>query len=330
MSTPTPPTDFQSWLDYAIATMDARGAHVDRMFSEDDIRSQDDIRAAALEELNHLKQKAVMPWIGMLENWQTALSKRLDRPAGDIVEDNLLATDFSNESVHVQFEDGTDLTFQRAFYVGDTLADGAIHRVAVFTEHCGYHEFWIGPDDRIEAEVFQEKIGHGSDLKGVNEVLLDSPEHLQFVSEIRQARSEIAQGLVAPYKFGPVSEQDLTWDNMAPLGRGLGSPDYDRLTKEDAKRFASDLARWIQQSSAANAALQLDEDDVSDARNVQIALHELGQDVTIDVAASVWKHYSQSLMASWMSGAETVQSAARTLYSNCPRDQSHYKPMKRG
>lgn len=68
MSTPTPPTDFQSWLAYAIATMDARWAHLNRIFSEDDIPSQDDIRAAAQEELDHLKQKAAMPWIGMLEN----------------------------------------------------------------------------------------------------------------------------------------------------------------------------------------------------------------------------------------------------------------------
>ena len=118
MSTPTTPTDFQSWLDYAIATMDVRGAHMDRIFSEDDIPSQDDIQAAAQEELNNLKRKTVMPWICMLENWQIALSKRLGRSAENIVENNLLATYFSNDSVHVQFEDGTDLTFRRAFYVG--------------------------------------------------------------------------------------------------------------------------------------------------------------------------------------------------------------------
>lgn len=93
---------------------------------------------------------------------------------------------------------------------------------------------------------------------------------------------------------------------MAPVGREFGSPDFDRLMDEDAKKFASDLAQWIQQSSASNVAPQLEEDEVSDARNVQLALRELGQDVTLGVAASVWKHYSQSLMASWMSGAETV------------------------
>ncbi len=68
------------------------------------------------------------------------------------------------------------------------------------------------------------------DLKSTHEVLLNSSEDLRFANEIRQAQSEIAQGLVAPYKFGSVSEQDLTWDNMAPLDREFGSPDYDRLT----------------------------------------------------------------------------------------------------
>lgn len=283
MSTPTPPTDFQSWLDYAIATMDARGAHLDRIFSEDEIPSRDDIRAAAQEELNHLKRKTVMPWISMLENWQMALSKRLGRSGEVIVENNLLATDFSNDSVHVQFENGTDLRFHRAFYVSEAPADGAIHRVAVFTEQCGYHEFWIGPRDRISA----------SSMPGGR----DKP-----------------------------SDVDVARDSMAPAGRESGSPDFDRLMGEDAKKFASDLARWIQQSSVSNVALQLEEDEVSDARNVQLALRELGHDVTIDVAASVWKHYSQSLMANWMSGAETVQSAARTLYLNCPRNSRTLNP----
>lgn len=68
-----------------------------------------------------------------------------------IFENGLLATDFSDESVHIHFEDGTELTFRRSFFLGETPADGAIHCVAVFTENCGYHEFWIGPNDRIEA-----------------------------------------------------------------------------------------------------------------------------------------------------------------------------------
>ena len=76
---------------------------------------------------------------------------KLGRSAEDIVENNLRATDFSDESVLIQYEDDSLLKFERAFYLGETPADGAIHRVAVFTEHCGYHEFWIGPGSRISA-----------------------------------------------------------------------------------------------------------------------------------------------------------------------------------
>ena len=135
MRTPTPPADFQSWLDYAVATMDARGPYMGRIFSEDGTPppSQGDIRAATQEELDHLRCMAALPGMRMLYNWKIALSKRLGRSAEDILENGLLAADFSDDSVHVQFKDGSDLTFQRAFYVGGAPADGAIHRVAVFT-----------------------------------------------------------------------------------------------------------------------------------------------------------------------------------------------------
>jgi hypothetical protein len=65
----------------------------------------------------------------------------------------------------------------------------------------------------------------------------------------------------------------------------------------------------------------LDSTEREDAVNVQVALHELGQEVSLAVAAAVWRDYSNSLMASWMSGAETVSSAKRTLlvYFSCKR-----------
>jgi len=78
-----------------------------------------------------------------------ALSKRLGRSAEDILDSRLLAAGFSDDSVHVQFKDGSDLTFQRAFYVGETPINAVFHRVAVLTDSCGYHEFWIDPGDRI-------------------------------------------------------------------------------------------------------------------------------------------------------------------------------------
>ena len=151
MKTPSAPTELQSWLDYAVATMDVRSAQLSHIFNENDAPTYDDMRAAALEELNYLRRKAAMPWIGMLKNWQTALSKKLGRSAKDIVENNLLATDFSDASVRIQFEDGTDLMFKRAFYVSATFSEEGIYRAAVFTKDCGYHEFWIGPRDRILA-----------------------------------------------------------------------------------------------------------------------------------------------------------------------------------
>jgi hypothetical protein len=154
MTIPTPPKEFLSWLDYAIETIDARGAYLDRMFDDAEIPSREEVRVAAIEELNHLRRRASMPWFGMLENWRTALSKHLGRSEDAILENSLLATDFSDSSVHIQFEDGSNLIFKRAFYLGggEAPTDGSYlsHRVAVFTEHCGYHEFWIGPDDRIE------------------------------------------------------------------------------------------------------------------------------------------------------------------------------------
>ncbi len=281
MTKQTPPKGHLSWLDYAVATMDARGVVLDRMFDGPEIPSQEDIQMAAIEELNDLRRRAAMPWIGMLENWRTALSERLGRPADALLEDGLLATDFSDAGVKVSFEDGTDLVFQRAFHLGEapTTADGTYvsHRVAVFSEHCGYHEYWLGPNDRID--VFNSK--NTSD-----------------------------------------SKEDIDWDNMAPVGREFGSPDYDRLMAEDAAKFATDLRAWIKVSQES-----VDRDEVeyamrefsNDIHNIQLALGQLGQDVSLEAAASVWIHYSKSLCAGWMAGADTVKSAARALYLNCAR-----------
>lgn len=59
MKKPIPmPTGFNSWLDYAIATMDALGAFLDHLFTDDDIPNQDEIRAAAKAELDALRAKA--------------------------------------------------------------------------------------------------------------------------------------------------------------------------------------------------------------------------------------------------------------------------------
>lgn len=60
----------------------------------------------------------------------------------------------------------------------------------------------------------------------------------------------------------------------------------------------------------------------NDAVNVQLALQELGYKLDLPVAEAVWARYSSSLFADWMSGAETVASARRTLLMHCWRISS--------
>lgn len=253
------PPEFQNWLDYALAIMDVPAT----------------ARVGVSEEVGRLRRKVAMPWVSILENWQNPLAEKLGRSAEDIVENSLLETDFSDESVRIQFEDGSDLKFERAFYLGETPSDGSIHRVAVFTEHCGFHEFWIGPGSRISATSTSTE-----------------------------------------YK---APEDNWAWESMVPVGREWGSPDFDRLMDEDAKKFATDLAQWIRHCNQVCGVENLDPELSTDALNIQIALRQFGQEVTLEIAAAVWKNYSKSLSASWMSGAETVESAKRTLFLNCPR-----------
>ncbi len=252
-----PPTGFQNWLDYALATMDVA------------VQTRD----SASQEVEQLRRKVAMPWVSILENWKNPLAEKLGRSVKDIIENSLLETDFSDESVRIQFEDGSDLRFERAFYLGETPSDGSIHRVAVFTEHCGFHEFWIGPGSRISA----------TSACAAHESPADNRE------------------------------------SMVPIGREVDSPDFDRLMDADVLEFEAKLAKWIQHSHQVCGATILDPELNADALNIQNALRQLGQEVTLEVAAAVWKNYSKSLSASWMSGAETVESAKRTVFLNCPR-----------
>lgn len=122
-------------------------------------------------------------------------------------------------------------------------------------------------------------------------------------------------------RFFLQSAEDRAWESMAPVGREFGSPDYDRLMQQDFNDLRSNLSILIAKCSDtdANLGAPSDADERKQAGNVQIALHELGQDVSVAVAAAVWRHHSNSLMAGWMSGAETVASAKRTLFFYCTR-----------
>lgn len=150
-----------------------------------------DARTTEQVELDHLRLKAHLPGFRMLDNWQSALSALVGRSCEAIVEGGLLPSDFSDAGVHVQFEDGTDLRFQRAFYAGQTPADGAIHRVAIFSENCGFHEFWIGPNDRIQSLSSTAEVGD---------------KNPKWLSDIRQGLAEAVQGQVVPYQFGTTND----------------------------------------------------------------------------------------------------------------------------
>lgn len=117
------------------------------------------------------------------------------------------------------------------------------------------------------------------------------------------------------------SAEDREWDSMAPVGREFGSTDYERLMQEDSLDLKRALTELISRGQAAVAAKSqpVDPNELSDAHNVQTALREWGHEVDVLVAASVWRSYSHSLRAQWLSGAETVSAAKLTLFYYCSR-----------
>jgi hypothetical protein len=117
-------------------------------------------------------------------------------------------------------------------------------------------------------------------------------------------------------KFLWRSQEERAWLDMVPVGREFGRPDFERLMQQDLEELKSNLDSLVDQCSV-NSSKPIDADFVQDALNVQSALHELGHDVSVAVAAAVWRHYSKALMASWLSGAQTVASAKRTLLAYC-------------
>ena len=115
------------------------------------------------------------------------------------------------------------------------------------------------------------------------------------------------------------SAEDREWLNEAPVGREFGSPDYEELMEQDMKEFQLNLSSLIKVcSDLADAKTgDVDAEERQAALNVQIALQELGQPVSLEVAAEVWRHHSNSLMDGWMLGAETIKSAKKTLFFYC-------------
>jgi hypothetical protein len=103
---------------------------------------------------------------------------------------------------------------------------------------------------------------------------------------------------------------------FAPVG-----PEYEGLTAQDCADVQSKLSELICvcRDLPEATTCRLTQIELNGSANVQTALGELGHSVGRGVAVAVWRHYSRSLMADWMSGEETVQSAKHTLVLYCKR-----------
>jgi len=118
----------------------------------------------------------------------------------------------------------------------------------------------------------------------------------------------------------PRSKEEQEWLDMVPVGREFGSPNYERLMQEDSDKIQTNLRHL---AAKCRGLYDTQSDPLGDkkmrkvAANVQVALKELGFDVTIEDAAAVWVRHSNSLCAGWMADAETVEYAKLTLVSFC-------------
>ncbi|MDR2689694.1 MAG: hypothetical protein LBB76_08055 [Azoarcus sp.] len=82
----------------------------------------------------------------ILADWAPDLSLKLGRPVEVIRGKGLSAYDFPpSQRVRINFVDGSVAEFNYAF----ACIREKESQVAVFTEHCGYLEFWLEPEMEI-------------------------------------------------------------------------------------------------------------------------------------------------------------------------------------
>ena len=159
---------------------------------------------------------------------------------------------------------------------------------------------------------------------------VDGPLTAKQIKALRKGVSKrlsrgkrLSGALLAQYDPSvPRSQEELDWDNMVPVGREFGSPDYERLMEEDARTIQVNLTRLVSKCKGlydADENLLQDKKMRKDAINVQAVLRELGFDVSVEDAAAVWVRHSNSLCAGWMAGAEKVKHAKWALISFAQR-----------
>ena len=76
----------------------------------------------------------------ILETWKDKLSEKLGKSVEELSERGLSAADFDSSSKVVLSNPGElECTFSHAF----SVVNAEVGKVAIFTEHCGYHEFYL-------------------------------------------------------------------------------------------------------------------------------------------------------------------------------------------
>ena len=83
--------------------------------------------------------------VALLFRWLAPVSVHLGRTPEEVQSAGLCSSDFNSDLVAC-FEDGSRMSFRRAFYVRHQAIHGL---VAVFSEHCGYFELFLGPEGHI-------------------------------------------------------------------------------------------------------------------------------------------------------------------------------------
>ncbi len=131
------------------------------------------------------------------------------------------------------------------------------------------------------------------------------------------------------------SAEEQAWLDITPVGREFGSPEYERLMQEDGEKLQRKLAELVATSRANSPAVPETIEFPEDTKNIQTALKELGHDVSLDSAGRFWKVCSSSLMAGWMSGAQSVRSARAAILCYCAVGEefangSDYLPFESG
>lgn len=92
----------------------------------------------------------------IINRWLPQLAQKLGRTVANLKAEGLRGGDFPSGGVRIAYEDDSQIRFRWAFFVTDPARRG---KVAVFTEHCGYHEFQLGAEDSIEQVEHAVRLG---------------------------------------------------------------------------------------------------------------------------------------------------------------------------